>query len=157
MSTWSHFRLVAVQNCWTVQNFSFLFADFASCFLFACMFLYVVLYCMFFWYYICYGSIDYRSPTRWTLCFSGTTCHWHILCSDMCIYWRINWLIDWLDIHVHVSHMAMPWRRRSRWQYRWRWWRLASSSRVDDVASSHHSNCPAARTSHDTIRYEMLF
>ena len=22
------------------------------------------------------------------------TCHWQILCSYMCIYWRINWLID---------------------------------------------------------------
>jgi len=29
------------------------------------------------------------------LCIFLATCHWHILCSDVCIYWRVNWLIDW--------------------------------------------------------------
>ena len=44
------------------------------------------------------------------LCVILATCHWHILRSYICIYWRRNWLIDCtsrtVSLHTHVFSSA---------------------------------------------------
>jgi len=51
------------------------------------------------------------------LCVFLATCHWHILCSYMCIYWRINWSSDTIPrrrcamSQVFCTSSAQRWTR----------------------------------------------
>ena len=56
--------------------------------------------------YICFGSINYRSPASWTLCFSGDLPLTYIMFRY--VYLLANKLIDWLiDMRLKLIGMCL--------------------------------------------------